>query len=190
MNPIVETLARIMTGLVRLQRRELMASLGAGKSPKQVRSLLTGSMLPESESLEALYSWKNGTKTALISLDDSHLLPGFYLLSLEDALHNYRAFVADSRWRQGWLPLFANGGGDFYVVDFCSEPSGAVRHFKIEETEHPVEFKSLDDMLTTVATAFDREVIFVDAAGYLEMDDAAFAAVAAKFNPDVSWWRD
>jgi cell wall assembly regulator SMI1 len=118
------------------------------------------------------------------------LFPGFYFLSLEDAVANYRAFVADPRWTPGWLPLFANGGGDFYVTDVSGEPAGVVRHFRIEESEHPVEFLTIGSMLATVAAGFERAIFFVDADGYLEMDDLAYADLAAQLNPGVPWWVD
>jgi len=138
--------------------------------------------------MDALYGWKDGTQTVGVKLDDIQIFPGFYLLSLEDAIANYRAFVADSRWSPGWLPLFANGGGDFYLVDLGGEPSGLVRHFRIDEPEHPVEFLSLPDMTSTLAAAFEQGVIFVDLNGYLEMHDLRFASLAAELNPGVPWW--
>ena len=108
------------------------------------------------------------------------------MLSIEDAITNYRAFVADRRWRKGWLPLFANGGGDFYVLDLGSPSAGQVRHFRIDESEHPVEFASLGAMLTTLAVAFERGIFFVDPNGYLEMDDLVFGELAAELNNDIN----
>lgn len=35
---------------------------------------------------------------------------------------------------------------------------------------------------------FERTLFFVDGDGYLEMDDLAFAVVAAELNPHVPWW--
>lgn len=63
-----------------------------------------------------LYEWRNGTDTQGAKLDDIHLWPGFYFLTIKDAIANYGAFVADSRWDRAWIPVFANGGGDFYAV--------------------------------------------------------------------------
>ncbi|MBE1605678.1 hypothetical protein [Actinopolymorpha pittospori] len=125
-----------------------------------------------------------------MALDDIHIVPGFYLLSIQDAIANCRAFATDSRWTPGWLPLFANGGGDFYVLDLSSPSGSPVRHFRIEEPEHPIEFGSLRALLTTLAEAFERGVFFVDPNGYLEMDDVVFGELATELNPDVGWWRD
>lgn len=184
-------LAVIETALRRLDRNVLLRSLQPGLPVEAVRVPLDAAGLAAVPELVSLYGWRNGTSTeGGVTLDDIHIFPGFYLLSIEDALENYRAFVSDSRWRPGWLPLFANGGGDFYVVDLGSPASGPVRHFRIEESDHPVEFGSLGALLTTLAEAFERGVFFVDANGYLEVDDHMFGELAAELNPDVDWWRD
>jgi cell wall assembly regulator SMI1 len=136
-----------------------------------------------------LYSWRDGTDTEGIrKLGDISLFPGYYFLSLADAIANYRAFLPDRRWMPAWLPIFANGGGDFYVSDLSA--AGIVRHFRIEESEHPVEFLTVSDMLRTIATGFERKLFFVDDEGYLEMDYTAFGSMAAELNPSIPWWAD
>ena len=116
------------------------------------------------------------------------MFPGFYFLSLEDAIATYAGVYSDPRWSPDWLPLFANGGGDFYLVELGSQPSGPIRHFRIDETEHPIEFSSIAGLANTLAAAFDRGVFYVDFDGNLEMDDSHFASLAADLNPEVSWW--
>jgi hypothetical protein len=185
------SLVAIEKALQRLERRVLLEALQEGLPVEAVRSSLAAVGLTSSPELEGLYGWKNGTSTAGVgAVDDIHLFPGFYLLSLEDAVANYQAFATDSRWTAGWLPLFANGGGDFYVLDLSLSAGSPVRHFRIDESEHPIEFGSLQALLATLATAFDRGVFFVDPNGYLEMDDLVFGGLAAELNPDVAWWRD
>jgi hypothetical protein len=186
-------LATIETALQRLGRQVLLRSLQPGLPGSAVRSALGGAdlALAPSTELESLYGWRNGTSTAgVAAVGDVHLFPGFYLLSVEDAIANYRAFVTDSRWRSSWLPVFANGGGDFYVLDLGPPLESAVRHFRLDESEHPIEFSSLGALLTTLAQAFELGVFFVDPSGYLEMDDLVFGGLAAELNPDVEWWRD
>lgn len=184
-------LTTVETAVQRLDRLVLQQALQPGLPAEAVSDALGEVGLHATPELETLYAWRNGTSTAgIAAVDDIHLFPGFYLLSLEDALANYRAFVTDSRWTTGWLPLFANGGGDFYVVDLGSPPAAPVRHFRIDESEHPIEFNSLGALLTTLAEAFERDIFFVDPSGYLEMDDVAFGELAAELNPDVGWWRE
>lgn len=184
-------LSAIEKALQRLGRRALLESLQEGLPPEAVRSSLAAVGLTSFPELEALYGWRNGTSTAgIAAVDDIHLFPGFYLLSLEDAVANYESFSADARWKAGWLPLFANGGGDFYVLDVTVSMGSPIRHFRIEESEHPIEFGSLQALFATLAVAFDRGVFFVDHSGYLETDDLVFAGIAAEVNPDIDWWRD
>jgi len=100
-------------------------------------------------------------------------------------------YVNDQRWNPGWLLLFANGGGDFYVVDLSEVERGSLRHFRIEESEHPVEFATFSAFFATLAAAFKEGIFFVDSAGYLEMDDLTFGAtLAARFNPGSPWWTE
>lgn len=176
--------------LHRLGREALLRALQPGLPAEVTRALLEAAGLSSSKELDLLYGWRNGTSAETnASLDDVHIFPGFYLLSIEEAIANYHSFVADSRWTRGWLPIFGNGGGDFYVCDMSSPPAHPVRHFRIEEAEHPVEFGSLEAMMKTLAEAFQRGVFFVDSNSYLEMDDLAFGELAAELNPEIDWWR-
>lgn len=89
----------------------------------------------------------------------------------------------------GWLPLFADGGGDFYFVDLNCRPVSPVHHFRLEEVDHPVEFESLEKMITTLARAFADGMVFVHPKGYIGMDYERFAGLAAEVNPLVEWWK-
>jgi hypothetical protein len=79
----------------------------------------------------ALYGWGNGTNApAVTPLDDIHFFPGFYLMSLEEALVSYAAFCHDDRSQPDWLPLFANRGGDFYAAARAASRSPATASFE------------------------------------------------------------
>jgi hypothetical protein len=164
MADMVMTLADIESRLEQLERRVLLRALRPGLDAERVRSLLLGAGLRSATEVESLYSWRDGTETASVSeLGDIWFFPGFFFLSLEDAIANYRSFLPDRRWMPGWLPIFANGGGDFYLTDLGE--MGVVRHFRLEETEHPIEFLTINDMLITIAAGFDRALFFVDRDG-------------------------
>lgn len=187
--PLPNALARVEQGLTRLGRDELRHRFRAGLRPEEVRSRLASVGIASSPELEALYGWHDGTETSQAVLDDIHMFPGFYLLTLDDALAGYLAFVDDPRWPQGLLPVLANGGGDFYAVDTAGPTTGQVRHFRIDEPEQPVEFSSVSALFATLAAGFDTGVFFVDPAGYLEMNDLDFGAAASRVDPEVSWWN-
>lgn len=189
MSTLDDAISQIEKHLADLDRNVLIAKLRPGLQAVEIAARLQQAGLPNSRGVESLYSWRDGTQTTGVTLDDIHLFPGFYLLSLHDAILNYLTFVDDPRWRPGWLPVFANGGGDFYIVDLSGELFDPVRHFRIEEPDQPVEFQTLQDMLVTLAAAYVRGVFFMDGDGYLEMDDPAFEAIAAALNPNVAWWN-
>ncbi len=187
-NDTYVSLASIEAALGRLDRKVLLDSLQEGVPPEVVRSELTQVGLGSSPELEALYGWRNGTVTDGVKLGEIDIFPGFYLLSLEDAILNYRTFVGDMRWQVGWLPLFADGGGDFYIIDLGMESGRPVRGFWIEWGEHSVEFSSLNMMLRTVAMGFARGVLFLDSNGYLSMDFHEFEVLASEVDPGVKDW--
>lgn len=120
-------------------------------------------------------------------MDDVQLFPGFYFMSAEECFADYDAFVVSDRWDDHWLPILANGGGDFYLMDLSTSPS-RVRHFRIDEAEHPVEFTRLANFVEAVNESCRRGVIYLND-GYLDMDDLAFGDVAASIDPTVGWWR-
>ncbi len=191
MTDLHAALTRIEHGLRRLGRQKLLHRLRPGTSEESIKRLLGSVGLPSNAQVETLFGWRNGTDTRPgITLDDIQMFPGFYMLSLEEATANYTVFRDDPRWTPGWLPLFANGGGDFYAVVLEGDRPGSIRHFWIDEAEHPVEFDSIQAMAATLAEAFERETFFLDHRGYLEMDDMTFAALAAELNPQVAWWND
>jgi hypothetical protein len=183
----------ITTGLHHLGRAATTGLLRPGLPAAQTRADLRERGLVPSDEVVDLYAWHDGTDApAGTLLDDMHLFPGFYFSSLEEALANYDAFRDDRRWNPDWLPVFANGGGDFLAVTCSARPEnrGQVIHFRIDESQQPVEFPSVSRMLETVAAAYREQVYFVDADGYLEMDDVVFGDLARRFNPDVAWWQD
>lgn len=145
---VAASLRQIEGAVRRLDRHALLAALRPAVAVEQVRSALAVAGMHPCADLEELYAWSDGTSiVAAVSADDLHLLPGFYLLSLDDALLTYRSMASDGRWPQGWLPILANGGGDFLALDLSVPGVCPVRHFRIDEAEHPVEFTSLERML-------------------------------------------
>jgi hypothetical protein len=187
----MESLAAIDRGLTELGRSVLISSWRPGQSPARVRDLLAHRGMTAVRELEDAFAWHDGIDFPPdVPADDFHVFPGFYMLGLDEAVASYDTYVSDRRWNPGWLPLFANGGGDFYVVDLSEVDHGSVRHFRIEESEHPVEFATVSAFFATLAEGFKEGIFYVDSAGYLEMDDTTFGELAARLNPGISWWTE
>jgi len=134
------------------------------------------------EELIDLYQWRNGTdvKPGTV-LDNIHIIPGYYFLSLEDAITCFLSFKDDDRWKPYWFPIFSNGGGDFYALDF-SKANG--RHapvvgFLLGEPNQDTEYLSLASMLQTFSECYDKGIVFLTAEGYLVYRDGNYLTVAA-----------
>lgn len=183
------SLRAIEGALRKLGRDTLLRVLQPGASAATVRAALEAAGLSSTDEIETLYGWHNGIVHSDATIGQISLWPGQFFSSIEGAVANYRAFVDDRRWTRGWLPVFPDGGGDFYVVDLSTPGTAPVRHFRIDEAEHPIEFGSLSAMFATLAEAYRRGIFFVTPEGYLSRDTPAFAELAAQMNPDVEWWQ-
>lgn len=92
-------LSDIETGIGRLER-PTMRHLNPGIDPDTARATLSRRGLELSDDLITLWQWRNGTNTTSdAGLGDLWLVPGFYLLSVEDATANFDAFAPDARRR-------------------------------------------------------------------------------------------
>lgn len=142
--------------------------------------------------IEAVYSWRNGTiANEGDLLDNLHFFPGFYLLSMEEARQTYLERRDAPQWQEGWFPLFADDGGDFYLVSCQKRKLGRseIIGFINGEPEQIAEYESVAAMLATLEAAFAEGAFFIDTEDTLEMDDDKYARIAARFNPGISEWQ-
>ncbi len=185
MRAVIESLEIIRLHLEQMNRRELLARLLPGLPRDAIRERLARAGLGVPPDLRDLYSWRNGTRVeAGTDLDSVHFFPGFWLLSLDDALTSHVAFRDDPRWDSAWLPVFANGGGDFYALDTRESPFHVIG-FMIDQSDQLVEYETLGHMVNTLAELFAEGAFFVDDRGYLEADDRRHAEIARRNNPHL-----
>ncbi|SDS89067.1 Cell wall assembly regulator SMI1 [Pseudarthrobacter equi] len=180
-----------LLGHLSILSRPVTGVLQAGL-PERVlfeKSVIAGLVLPDD--VIRLYAWRDGTLDYPgAMLDDIHIIPGFYFPNLDETLANHAVFRDDTRWDPAWLPLLANGGGDFIAVDCSGTPGswGQVRHFMLGEPEHPVLYLSVSSMFETFVEAFNRGIFFLHPSGYLDADDDAYAQLARMMNPEARGW--
>jgi hypothetical protein len=184
---IDEDFRDIELGLARIGRAEAVKSMRTGLPSKSVRTGMEAIGFQSFESIERWFAWHDGIEGG--PLGAISIYPGFYQLSLAEAVVNYEAFRVDARWDRDWFPVLADGGGYFYVLDFASKQSVPVRLFRNDWVEHIVEYASLESFVSTLAEAYRQGIIESHPGGYLSMNATAYANVARERNPEVEWWR-
>jgi len=189
---LITDLDRILAGLKRLGRQRTIELLKPGVPQDRTREALQELALTPPRDLCEVYVWRNGTDVgAAATVDELYLFPGYYLLSLEDAVAEYRIRIGEE-WHAAWFPMFADGGGGFFAVpcDADDREFGQVVGLDGDGFPPAMAFLSVGRMVATIAQAYDNDMIRVDGDGYLEWDDEAFRELAAGMNPKAPYWRE
>lgn len=157
----------------------------AGLSLNDIKKALSDQSLEAPDDLLALYAYCDGTSTREGDiLGEIQFFPGFYWMSLDDALEAYRAVSKSGEWGGSWLPIFANGGGDFYAVicDSASPYFGEVVGFVLGEPDQIIEFRDIASLLETVERSF-ADAAFFASEGHLKADYPRMRAIARQVQP-------
>lgn len=155
-------------------------------------SLWSGLPFVASPELDELYSWRDGTNAPEGALlDELHFVPGFFFMSLEEAIRVYFERESAPQWKPGWFPFMADGAGDFYIAagDASTTGRSTVVGFIHGEPDQPVEYESITAMMQTFSDAYAKKAVFADADGCLDYDDEGFRLIAQRFNPNLSLWQ-
>lgn len=173
--------------------REVVTKLQPGLSVQDIAAGEATLPFVLTRELDALYRWRDGTSVKEGDLlTPTYFFPGFYLLSLEEAVQTYHERKSAWQWREHWFPVFADGGGDFYVVPCgaekldCAEVIGFIHG----EPEQAVEYQTLTAMMQTLEACYSRGAFVLDDDGDLDMDDDLHRQIAHHFNPEVEQWQD
>jgi hypothetical protein len=179
-------LRRIELGSVEIGRQQTVDSLLPGIGADQVRAALRAAAFESTSDLESWFAWHNGSSGATIGL--AQILPGYYPLSVDEAVATAATFRELPGWDPAWLPLLADGGGYFYVVDQSIRPDGLMREFMHDQAECPIQYSSLANFVATVAEAYELRVFTNHPDGFIEAENAVFDRIAAEKNPGIEWW--
>ena len=160
-----------------------------GLSPAAVEAKIGALGLRPPKDLVQLYAYCDGTTTTAGKdlLGKISFFPGFYWMYLEKAINVYRSVSSHSAWHRSWLPIFGNGGGDFYVVicDPASPFFGEVVLVMVDEIDHIADFKNVSALFETLEGCFAQKAFFI-ADGYLREDGAKSLAIAYQVQPDFT----
>jgi len=188
---MIEELDRIVQFLAR-QERVTPALLQPGLSTVDTRAWEARLPFLLPLELEQLYRWHDGTRVDEgVQLDSVYFFPGFYLLSLEEAVETFMERRDAPQWQEGWFPVFADGGGDFYLASCTNEKkeTAEIIGFIHGEPQQPVEYESLTAMIKTIDACYAEGAFFIAEDNTLEIDDDLHREVARRLNPEIPEWR-
>ena len=133
--------------------------------------------------------------------EDQPALYGIYwLLSLEDAVEQYRAAREDGRYQSpeevlagsaGWFPLLQEDA-NFYMLNTARTDEGSCAILTVSEyADVRTAFVSMEAMFDTLYHWVAEGALSVEAghvAGDYEGDPVRVSEIAARFNPGVGLW--
>ena len=170
MTPLEVAVRGLLDRLQRLGREQALRLVRPPLPSGAVRSAFDGAgLLPTAPVLDWYSAWDGQSAEGV--LGEMDVLPGFYALSVHDALAHRQA----QQWPDAWLPLLADGGGDFYVVDTGAAAAPVLR-CRFDSDEPEAVAASLVGFMETALRAFDDGVVFVVDA-YLEQDEERWRAL-------------
>lgn len=158
----------------------------------QIDELCSSLPIKLPKELKKIYQWHNGTVNEKgYTYEMLSFFPGFFLISLQEAIDNYHSFIKDDRWNKMWFPVFANGGGDFFVIE-CSEhrmlDESCILGFIIDYEEVEIEYLSLTKMFETIYLCYKEGAYYIDEDNCLEINVKKEAVIANKRNPNLDRW--
>jgi hypothetical protein len=192
---VSQLLDRIL-GHLRQLKRPVCSLLQPGLPAASVSEAFAKARITPPGSLPDIYSWRNGTLLSSgASLNDLNFFPGYYLMSLEEAIETHSILAKQDEepctWKETWFPLFCSGGGDFYAIecDRSASRMGSIVFFFRDDADHPVVYESLSSMLQTVERCFAERVFYVAQEGYLTTNPVRERETARVLNPTLGYWE-
>lgn len=182
MSALVEVLDRYLSLLVAMGFR-VDKYLEKGKKIDEIEILFSVNCIPISETLVELFNWRNGTPYAEnLLIDAIQFIPGYQLLSLEEAILIYKMGTEVNGFDKRFFPILSDNCGGYFCLS-NEEIFDCVNGY-----EPALNYRSLRKMFETHITAIEHNLIFIEKGRYLEMDDLGFGDLAKTMNPDVAFW--
>ncbi|MEM0939852.1 MAG: SMI1/KNR4 family protein [Bacteroidota bacterium] len=172
-------------------KRPVVPLLQKGLELSEVMNFTDELNITLTNELVELYKWRNGTdKSDGYILGDVDFFPGYHFLPLEHSVAYYKSFINDRRWSKNWFPVFANGGGDFFIIN-CTDKfkeSSEVIGFMRDFDDHEVEYLSLERMLQTFCECYTKGAFYLNGNGDIESKVEEEAIISNKLNPGLDRW--
>lgn len=136
--------------------------------------LLPGASAPELDAAGALpmevrdwFGWRNGVaELPGQTQGDVSLIPGYWPVSLAEAINMKGPYEGDPVLGNSWIPLLASGGGDIYAAVWAGDSVPTVAGVLLGEPTE-IEFPDIETMLELFLACFDQGAYFVGEGGFL-----------------------
>lgn len=146
--------------------------------------------------VKLLYRWRNGTKlTEDTSLGKLWLFNFGVFLPIEQALTYYKEGINNlTKWDEGMFPLFASGGGEFYLID-CNKSSvnyGMIFHHSIGNIDFDIiitMYDSLNTFVNTIYQCYKEKAYYFSNIGGIEFDVEKEKLISSALNPNSEYWK-
>jgi len=190
----MQSLTSALNGILSLLKEwemPVVSYLNEGMTETNIRAQFEAAGCVPTQELIDLYSWRNGTAEGP-TLGSLYFVPGYHLLSLEEALQCYQDYKDDKRWNSSWLPFMANGGGDFYIADLtnATPEQSPVIGYILGESIQDIEYETINSMMATFHECFTSGAMRKDKKGYLDIDEVEQMQIARKNNPTIEFWKE
>lgn len=179
-------------------RSPLCGILQKGLSRKTIDDCIQDlkvNFLPE---MYELYSWRNGVREEDLdgkTLGEFWLFPMGFFPPIDFAIEDYRVGM-DIGWSSNYFPLFASGGGDYYLID-CDKQSMTYKMVLYDSPSNidfegiVSKFDSLNSLLEAITECYKRKVYYYDfnKDRNLFVNRALEKEIFMRHNPKSDYWK-
>ena len=132
------------------------------------------------ESVVQWFAWADGVDAFRGQLfEDATVIPGYTLVSVEEAVRLMPAYAGDAILADHWLPLLTTAGADIYAAVWTPGDEAQVAGVVAGEPT-TVEFASIDRMVDFFNACYDTGAFFVDDAQRLLTDPGRYNELYAE----------
>ncbi|WP_353472791.1 SMI1/KNR4 family protein [Salipiger sp. H15] len=167
--------------------------LAPGIAPDEVDARLRELGLSPDPELHAFWSAMNGIVEGDFTLDQMQIFPGYYPLSIAEAVTAHQTGTGavhgrsgEEDWPEHLFPILADGMGDFFTVDLREAGGAGLPVWNHVEGFPPeLRYASIRDFFGTATRGVEEGLIFLEEGRYLELDDEGFEDLERELNPDI-----
>ncbi len=132
------------------------------------------------ESVVQWFGWADGVESFEGQLqDDANVIPGYTMLSFDEAVRIMPAFAGDPVLGSSFLPLLTTAGADIYAAVWTPDSDAQVAEV-IAGLPTEIEFDSIEQMADVFNACFDAGVYVVDDAQRLVQDPDRYEELYAE----------